>query len=91
MEEVVIVEPDIGHCEDFNYSYIDCCVDLQAMRRLASQGRTLVCTIHQPSASLFRMFDSLLLLARGAPICLCLCRMHSVAPYRRMQSVPPYR
>jgi energy-coupling factor transporter ATP-binding protein EcfA2 len=35
------------------------------MRKLASFGQAVVCTIHQPSATLFDAFDVLLLLARG--------------------------
>ncbi|EXF83814.1 multidrug resistance protein CDR1 [Colletotrichum fioriniae PJ7] len=35
------------------------------MRRLAASGQTIICTIHQPSATLFDAFDVLLLLARG--------------------------
>lgn len=33
---------------------------------LAKQGRTVVCTIHQPSSSLFHMFDHVYMLARGS-------------------------
>ena len=33
--------------------------------RLVLQGRTLICTIHQPSWHLFNMFDHLLLLVKG--------------------------
>jgi ATP-binding cassette subfamily G (WHITE) protein 2 (SNQ2) len=35
------------------------------MRKLASFGQAVICTIHQPSATLFDAFDVLLLLARG--------------------------
>jgi len=35
------------------------------IRRIASSGRTVVCTIHQPSSALFESFDNLLLLRRG--------------------------
>ncbi|ORX71863.1 hypothetical protein DL89DRAFT_277579 [Linderina pennispora] len=35
------------------------------LRRLAAEGQTILCTIHQPSSMLFQQFDRLLLLARG--------------------------
>uniref|UniRef100_A0A2S2RAU7 ATP-binding cassette sub-family G member 1 n=1 Tax=Sipha flava TaxID=143950 RepID=A0A2S2RAU7_9HEMI len=35
---------------------------------LAKQGRTVVCTIHQPSSSLYHMFDHVYMLARGSCI-----------------------
>jgi ATP-binding cassette subfamily G (WHITE) protein 2 (SNQ2) len=35
------------------------------LRRLTEAGQAVLCTIHQPSASLFESFDSLLLLAKG--------------------------
>ncbi|KAL6053368.1 ATPase, variant 2 [Balamuthia mandrillaris] len=35
------------------------------LSKLAQQGRTVVCTIHQPSTQIFFTFDELLLLARG--------------------------
>ncbi|KAK9473384.1 ATPase [Dipodascopsis tothii] len=38
---------------------------LRFLRKLAASGQSVLCTIHQPSASLFEMFDTLLLLAPG--------------------------
>ncbi|EQC40476.1 hypothetical protein SDRG_02369 [Saprolegnia diclina VS20] len=38
---------------------------MTGIRKIASTGRTVVCTIHQPSTEVFEMFDSLLLLKRG--------------------------
>ncbi|CAK4892178.1 unnamed protein product [Aphanomyces euteiches] len=38
---------------------------MSGIRKIASTGRTIFCTIHQPSTEVFEMFDSLLLLKRG--------------------------
>jgi ATP-binding cassette subfamily G (WHITE) protein 1/ATP-binding cassette subfamily G (WHITE) protein 2 len=41
---------------------------MENLRDLAFYGRTIVATIHQPSAEIFRMFDYLLLLAEGQTV-----------------------
>jgi len=38
---------------------------MDMMRTLARQGRTVICTIHQPSSKIFSEFDRLLMLAEG--------------------------
>jgi ABC-type multidrug transport system ATPase subunit/ABC-type multidrug transport system permease subunit len=38
---------------------------MDGVRKVADTGRTVVCTIHQPSSEVFFLFDSLLLLKRG--------------------------
>ena len=38
---------------------------MSAIRNVANQNRTVICTIHQPSAETFALFDTLLLLAAG--------------------------
>ncbi|OWB61708.1 hypothetical protein B5S29_g2610 [[Candida] boidinii] len=38
---------------------------VQVMKELAKAGQAVLCTIHQPSATLFEVFDRLLLLRRG--------------------------
>eukprot|EP00644_Phytophthora_capsici_P001383 jgi/Phyca11/6218/fgenesh1_pm.PHYCAscaffold_10_\ len=38
---------------------------MDGVRKVANTGRTVVCTIHQPSTEVFSVFDSLLLLKRG--------------------------
>jgi ABC-type multidrug transport system ATPase subunit len=41
---------------------------MAAVRNLANQNRTVICTIHQPSHQTFDLFDTLLLMARGKVI-----------------------
>lgn len=38
---------------------------VESMRSLAKQGKTIICTIHQPSSETFDMFDQLCLVAEG--------------------------
>lgn len=40
-------------------------VVIRNIKRIAASGRSVVCTIHQPSTPIFSAFDSLLLLQRG--------------------------
>ncbi|KAL3663569.1 hypothetical protein V7S43_011456 [Phytophthora oleae] len=44
---------------------------MDGVRKVADTGRTIVCTIHQPSAVVFSVFDSLLLLKRGGEMVFC--------------------
>jgi ATP-binding cassette, subfamily G (WHITE), eye pigment precursor transporter len=39
---------------------------VECMKNLASQGKTIICTIHQPSSEIFQLFDRLCLLAEGS-------------------------
>lgn len=38
---------------------------MSTLRQLAENGHTVVCSIHQPRSSIFRMFDDLLVLSEG--------------------------
>jgi ATP-binding cassette subfamily G (WHITE) protein 2 (SNQ2) len=38
------------------------------LKKLAAAGQAVLCTIHQPSASLFNRFDNLLLLKAGGNV-----------------------
>ena len=40
-------------------SIIDC------MKDLANKGKTIICTIHQPSSEIFERFDNLFLMSEG--------------------------
>jgi len=40
-------------------------VIMDGVRKVADSGRTVLCTIHQPSLDVFSLFDNLLLLQRG--------------------------
>ena len=35
------------------------------MKSLSRKGKTIICTIHQPSSEIFELFDKLCLLAEG--------------------------
>ncbi|KAM9981256.1 hypothetical protein ACTFIY_003555 [Dictyostelium cf. discoideum] len=38
---------------------------MNLIKKIASSGRSIICTIHQPSTTIFKKFDHLLLLKRG--------------------------
>jgi ATP-binding cassette, subfamily G (WHITE), member 2 len=63
----IINLPDIIFLDEPT-SGLDSSISLEvvgAIRMLASQNRTIVATIHQPSTALYGMFDKLLLMAEG--------------------------
>jgi ABC-type multidrug transport system ATPase subunit/ABC-type multidrug transport system permease subunit len=43
-------------------------VAIKSLRKIANTGRSVIVTIHQPSAELFELFDSLLLMQRGGRV-----------------------
>ncbi|XP_015122195.1 ATP-binding cassette sub-family G member 4 [Diachasma alloeum] len=63
-----------------------CMQVVQLLKVLARQGRTIVCTIHQPSASLFQLFDQVLVVANG--YCLYQGATDQLVPYLESVKLP---
>ncbi|XP_058061132.1 ATP-binding cassette subfamily G member 4 [Anopheles bellator] len=59
-------------------------VDL--LKRLAHQGRTIICTIHQPSAKLFQEFDQVYVLSNGE--CMYQGCTNSLVPFLQSVDMP---
>lgn len=63
----VLTNPSILYCDEPTSgldSFMAVSV-VESMKSLAKQGKTIVCTIHQPSSEIFELFDKFCLLAEG--------------------------
>lgn len=68
---------------------------MRTVRNIVNTGRTIVCTIHQPSIDIFEAFDELLLLKRGGETIYCgPLGEHSadlITYFGGIQGVPPIK
>lgn len=54
---------------------LSCTQVINLLKLLARQGRTIICTIHQPSATIFQLFDLVYILSKGE------CLFHGSTDY----------
>jgi ABC-type multidrug transport system ATPase subunit len=60
---VLVVDEPTSGLDAFTAHHI-----MESLKELASSGRTVICSIHQPRSDIFSMFDDILLLARGGRV-----------------------
>ncbi len=63
----IITNPSILFCDEPT-SGLDSFMAMsivESMKSLARTGKTIICTIHQPSSELFEMFDKICLMSEG--------------------------
>ncbi|CAB0007022.1 unnamed protein product, partial [Nesidiocoris tenuis] len=65
---------------------VTCSNLLKLLRNLAHQGRTIICTIHQPSASLFELFDHVFFLSAG--VCIYQGATNQLVPFLSSVDLP---
>ncbi|XP_003703096.1 ATP-binding cassette sub-family G member 4 [Megachile rotundata] len=63
-----------------------CMQVVNLMKLIARQGRTIICTIHQPSASIFQLFDLAYVLSNGK--CLYHGTTQQLIPYLESIKIP---
>lgn len=79
---------DVRDCRGLDSLSCSQCVSL--LKNLASQGRTVICTIHQPSALVFERFDHLYAVTGGR--CIYQGPINALVPYFSQFDLncPPY-
>ncbi|EEY69621.1 ATP-binding Cassette (ABC) Superfamily [Phytophthora infestans T30-4] len=63
---------------------------MDGVRKVANTGRTVVCTIHQPSSDIFFLFDSLLVLKQGGEMVFFGNLVHSLPDQRECGQLIDY-
>uniref|UniRef100_A0A1B0ABB5 ABC transporter domain-containing protein n=1 Tax=Glossina pallidipes TaxID=7398 RepID=A0A1B0ABB5_GLOPL len=63
-----------------------CTKVLELCKKLAQQGRTVICTVHQPTAKLFQIFDQVYVLAAGN--CIYQGSPHQMVPFLQAVGLP---
>ncbi|XP_050697982.1 protein scarlet-like [Eriocheir sinensis] len=63
----ILTDPPLLFCDEpaTGLDSFNAKIMVKIMKDMATRGKTILCTIHQPSSEIFAMFDRLLLLAEG--------------------------